>query len=109
PRVDAHRAAETATGLARADRRVERERVRDRRRKLDVALGTVQPARETQRRAAVRAMHGSAARAQGKRGLERLDQPGAILGLEGEPVLHDLDRRLAACVDTRIALTREKA
>ena len=49
--VDADHAAEAAAGLARADRRVEREEARHRLGVVDVALGAVQVAREAPHRA----------------------------------------------------------
>ena len=48
--------------------------------------------------------HGHAAVADLQRGFERLDEPRAFSARERDAVLHDLDRRLRARVDARVAL-----
>src|SRR5690606_38406818 len=103
--VDADRPPEAAARLARADRRVERERVRDRVGVRDVAVGTMQRRREPEhRRRLVEQPDGDAPRAELQRGLEILDEPRAVVLAEDEPVLHDLDAAAAALRDARIAL-----
>src|SRR5690606_3498592 len=108
PRVDAHRAAEPAAGLARADRRVEREAVRDRRREIDVAIRARQRRREPKHATGGDGAPGNAPAAVRDRALERLAEPRAVPGLQHEPVLHDLDAGRAPPVDPRETLAREE-
>jgi hypothetical protein len=88
--VEVDHAPEAAAGLARAERAVEREQVRDGLAHREAAAGALERGRE-----AVDAMAGlgqhdgrpPAAVAEGL--LERLDQAGAVGGAEAESVLDD--------------------
>jgi len=53
-------------------------------------------------------VHADVAVTELERRLERLDEPGSVLGLERDAVLNDLDLALAPRVHSRIALAREK-
>ena len=109
--VDADRAAEAPAGRAGADRRIEGEEVRRRVRVVPVAVRAVQVRREAPRRALAAVgrhrdeRHPAAADPQ--RGLEGVDEAGAILRRRAHPVLDDLERPLPRRPHPRVALARE--
>ena len=109
--VDADGAAETAAGVAGAQRRVEGEEVGLGLPVVDVAVGAVQAAGELpgfarfpvgiqriDRALAVTLLQGD---------LQRLHQTARVAAVEPDPVLHHFDQLLLLIVDTGIALLRQ--
>ena len=112
--VDAHGPAESAAGVAGADRRVEREEVRHRVAVVDVALRAVQVGGEAPGGArpgstgGVEPVHAHPALAVLQCRLEVLDEPAAAGLAERDAVLHHLEPARLACVDPGVALLREQ-
>ncbi|MBV6422853.1 MAG: hypothetical protein NAOJABEB_00639 [Steroidobacteraceae bacterium] len=105
--VDADHAAESPAGVARTDRRVERERARREFPVGDVAARTRKVARVVP---GLRAVHRDAAGSVAQRRLEAVDDARAFRFAHPEPVLHDLERRIRthAVPQSRVTLAREQ-
>ena len=103
--VDADDATEAATGLAGAERRVEREQARCRLAVVDVAVRAVQVRREPPRRCRVRhRVDVDATTTEFERRLERVDDPAPFCAAEPQAVLDYLERVAAPRVYARVAL-----
>ena len=114
PVIDADHAAESAAGVACAERRVERERARVRRLVVDVARRAVQVGAVSPQigvRPRFLGMDVDAAAADAQCALERVDDARALGALPAEAVGDDVEdlavRALAFGVDARIALRFE--
>ena len=98
PIVDADGAPEATAGLARAQRRVERELAGGGRVVRQVAVCAVQLARvapgvqRLRRIALIHHLHVDASAADAQRGLERLEHPAALGAAGPQPVLHHFQR-----------------